>query len=49
MKKVAFFLFAAFLSGQTPPGRVVPNDPFFKYQVSFLNPGGQIPIERTSI
>ncbi len=29
--------------------RVIPNDPFFKYQVSFLNPGGKIPIERTSI
>jgi subtilisin family serine protease len=49
MKKIAVILVATFLSGQAPPGRVVPNDPFFKYQVSFLNPGGRIPIERTSI
>jgi len=27
---------------------IVPNDPFFKYQTSFLNPGGKIVIERTS-
>jgi subtilisin family serine protease len=40
---------AAFLAGQAPgPRRVIPNDPFFKYQVSFLNPGGRIVIERTS-
>ena len=45
----AVTLFAAIYSGQAPSRRVVPNDPFFKFQVSFLNPGGQIPIERTSI
>jgi subtilisin family serine protease len=27
---------------------IVPNDPFFKYQTSFLNPGGKIVIERSS-
>jgi subtilisin family serine protease len=32
-----------------PAGRVVPNDPYFKYQVSFLNPGGRLTIERASI
>jgi subtilisin family serine protease len=43
-------LLVALFAGQTPsPTRVIPNDPFFKYQVSFLNPGRQIPIERTSI
>jgi subtilisin family serine protease len=36
-------------AAQSPSGRVIPNDPYFKYQVSFLNPGGQIAIERTSI
>ncbi len=36
-------------AGQAQVKRVIPNDPFFKYQVSFLNPGGQIAIERTSI
>jgi subtilisin family serine protease len=41
-------LAAGLLAGQTPAGRVVPNDPYFKYQVSFMNPGGSIPIERTS-
>jgi len=39
---------AGALAGQAPSQRVVPNDPFFKYQVSFLNPGGQLAIERTS-
>ncbi len=43
-------LAAAVLStGQTPVKNVVPNDPFFKYQVTFLNPGGTISVERTSI
>lgn len=46
---VPLILIVAFASAQAPAGRVVPNDPYFKYQVSFLNPGGQIPIERTSI
>lgn len=48
------FLFGAMaislgvLAGQTPSPRVIPNDPFFRYQVSFLNPGGRLEIERTS-
>jgi subtilisin family serine protease len=52
MKKTALALpiFAAvLLTAQSPSPRIVPNDPFFKYQVSFLNPGGQVKIERTSI
>jgi hypothetical protein len=28
--------------------RVIPNDLFFKYQISFLNPGGKIQVEGTS-
>jgi hypothetical protein len=53
MKKTAVMmaiLGAVYLSGsgQAPARRIVPNDPFFKYQVSLLNPGGRIPIERTS-
>jgi len=50
MKKIApLIIVIVFASAQAPAGRIVPNDPFFKYQVSFLNPGGQVPIERTSI
>lgn len=50
MKKLApLILVFVLASAQAPAGRVVPNDPYFKYQVSFLNPGGQVPIERTSI
>jgi len=49
MKRIALLLVVLCVSAQTPAGRIVPDDPFFKYQVSFLNPGGQIPIERTSI
>ena len=54
MKSIAFVIAAAIFagslaSGQAPSPRVIPNDPFFKYQVSLLNPGGQILIERTSI
>ncbi len=51
MKRTAFALIIAgvvLFSGQSPQTRVIPNDPFFKYQVSFLNPGGKIAIERTS-
>ncbi len=58
MKKIAIViafaigavaLFAALIASQaSPPPRVIPNDPFFKYQVSLLNPGGQIRIERMS-
>jgi subtilisin family serine protease len=47
--QIAFVLPGAGLpAGQTTPPRVIPNDPFFKYQTSFLNPGGKIVIERTS-
>lgn len=49
MKKISLIVAAALLVGQAPSSRVIPNDPFFRYQVSFLNPGGRIPIERTSI
>jgi len=49
MKKIVFLLGAAvILAAQAPAPRVIPNDPYFKYQVSFLNPGGKIAIERTS-
>jgi subtilisin family serine protease len=48
MKKIVFLLgAAAILAAQAPAPRVIPNDPYFKYQVSFLNPGGKITIERT--
>jgi len=40
---------AVISAGQAPVKNIIPNDPFFKYQVTFLNPGGKIPIERTSI
>jgi len=52
MKKIAVIpviLAAALLAGQAPSRRVIPNDPFFKYQASFLNPGGSLQIEKTSI
>jgi subtilisin family serine protease len=51
MKKMAPFLLiaAVLVSAQVPAERVIPNDPYFKYQVSFLNPGGKVAIERTSI
>jgi subtilisin family serine protease len=42
---VAGLLLAA---APAPADRVIPNDPYFKYQASFLNPGGKITIERTS-
>jgi subtilisin family serine protease len=49
MKKSAALVLVIFLvSAQVPPGRRIPNDPYFKYQVSFLNPGGRITIEKTS-
>jgi len=41
---------AVLASGQpSPRPGVVPNDPFFKYQLTFLNPGGRLTVERTSI
>jgi subtilisin family serine protease len=49
MNKIALIITVVLGSVQAPSQRVIPNDPFFKYQVSFLNPGGQISIERTSI
>jgi subtilisin family serine protease len=44
----AVALFAALFARQASPSRIIPNDPFFNYQVSLLNPGGKIRIERTS-
>jgi subtilisin family serine protease len=41
-------LLLAFVCAQAPSGRVIPNDPYFKFQVSFLDPGGTITVERTS-
>jgi subtilisin family serine protease len=49
MKTIPLILAAACASALAPAERVIPNDPFFKFQVSFLNPGGKITIERTSI
>ncbi|HMA53507.1 MAG TPA: S8 family serine peptidase [Acidobacteriota bacterium] len=50
MKKVAPLIFVLFfVSAQAPSGRVVPNDPYFKFQASFLDPGGTITIERSSV
>src|SRR5512135_2655806 len=31
------------------PERIIPNDPYLKFQVSFLNPGGRLTIERSSL
>jgi subtilisin family serine protease len=40
----------AFLAAAGPgQERIIPNDPYFKLQVSFLNPGGRLAIERSSI
>jgi len=49
IKMIPLLLISALLSAQAPAGRIIPNDPYFKYQVSFLNPGGKIAVERTSI
>ncbi len=46
---IPLIVVVALASAPVPIERVVPNDPFFKFQVSFLNPGGRITIERTSI
>ena len=49
MRKIApVIFFLALVSAQAPSGRIIPNDPYFKFQVSFLNPGGKITVERTS-
>ena len=47
-KSLPIFLAAILVAAQAPPGRVVPNDPYFKFQATFLNPGGKIALERTS-
>jgi subtilisin family serine protease len=49
VKKAAIAFAVALLSAQAPSRRVIPNDPFFRYQVSLFNPGGRIDIERASI
>jgi subtilisin family serine protease len=36
------------VSAQASSERIVPNDPYFKFQTSFLNPGGRITVERAS-
>jgi subtilisin family serine protease len=49
MRKIApVIFFLALVSAQAPSGRVIPNDPYFKFQVSFLSPGGKLTVERTS-
>jgi subtilisin family serine protease len=50
MRKIAVpvILAAVLVSAQAPAGRVIPNDPYFKYQASFFDPGGTITLERTS-
>jgi len=48
-KTLAIVLFGAFAFAQAPAGRIIPNDPYFKHQISFLNPGGSITVERTSV
>src|SRR5512137_494092 len=48
MKMIPLIAVVAFVSALVPPRRVLPNDPYFKFQASFLNPGGRITIERTS-
>jgi subtilisin family serine protease len=50
MNKIAPVLaLALFLAAQAPVERVIPNDPYFRFQVSFLDPGGKIPVERSSV
>jgi subtilisin family serine protease len=49
MNKIApVVLLALFVAAQPPAGRVVPNDPYFKFQISFFDPGGKVQVERTS-
>jgi subtilisin family serine protease len=48
-KSLPIVLAAILVVAQAPPGRIVPNDPYFKFQAAFLNPGGKIALERTSI
>jgi subtilisin family serine protease len=49
MNPTALIVAAALALLPAPAGRIVPKDPYFKHQVSFLNPGGRLTIERTSI
>jgi subtilisin family serine protease len=50
MKKIApLILFVLLVAARAPVERVIPNDPYFKFQVSFLNPGGKLAVERTSV
>jgi subtilisin family serine protease len=49
VKELALAVAFVLSSAEVPAERLVPNDPFFVNQVSFLNPGGRIVIERTSI
>jgi len=48
MTTMPLVLAVALAFASVPAERIVPNDPYFKYQVSFLNPGGRLTIERTS-
>jgi subtilisin family serine protease len=46
---IAALVLALIAVAGTDKERVIPNDPFFKDQVSFLNPGGRLTIERSSL
>ncbi len=49
MKKIVPLVLVVVLgSAQAPARRVLPNDPYFKFQASFVNPGGTLTLERTS-
>lgn len=48
MRLKPFLLVATLSVMAAPTERIIPNDPYFKYQVSFLNPGGSLTIERSS-
>jgi subtilisin family serine protease len=49
MRKLLLFilLITLFITGCTENTKI-PNDPYFKYQISFLNPGGKIAIDQRS-
>ncbi len=44
MKPTLLILAAALASVLAPAERIVPNDPYFKHQVSFLNTGGRLTV-----
>jgi subtilisin family serine protease len=49
MKTIIPLAAAVILAAAVPPQEAkIPNDPFFKYQASFLNPGGKFRIERST-